>query len=75
MVNKGQIHMEIRKFMMISLNLIKSDNELMIEIRKMVDYERELQNVSTELKIIEFDFDFAEKFNIEIGRDFRNIKS
>ena len=32
MVNKGQIHREIRKFMMIALNLIKSDDELMIEI-------------------------------------------
>ena len=31
MVNKGQIHREIRKFMMISSNLIKSDNELVIE--------------------------------------------
>ena len=34
MVNKGQIHREIMKFMMISSNLIKSDDELMIEIRK-----------------------------------------
>ena len=32
MVNKGQIHREIRKFMMISSKLIKSDNELMIKI-------------------------------------------
>ena len=32
MVNMGRIHREIRKFMMISLNLIKSDDELMIEI-------------------------------------------
>ena len=32
MVNKGQIYREIRKFMMISSNLIKSDDELMIEI-------------------------------------------
>ena len=32
MVNKGLIHREIRKFMMISSNLIKSDDELMIEI-------------------------------------------
>ena len=32
MVNKGRIRREIRKFMMISSNLIKSDNELMIEI-------------------------------------------
>ena len=32
MVNKSQIHREIRKFMMSSLNLIKSDDELMIKI-------------------------------------------
>ena len=32
MVNKGQIHWELEKFMMISLNLIKSDVELMVEI-------------------------------------------
>ena len=32
MVNKGWIHRELGKFMMISSNLIKSDNELMIEI-------------------------------------------
>ena len=34
MVNKGQIHREIWKFMMISSNLIKLDDELMIEIGK-----------------------------------------
>ena len=32
MVIKGRIHRKIRKFRMISLNLIKSVNELMIEI-------------------------------------------
>ena len=32
MVNKGRIHKEITKFMMISSKLIKSDDELMIEI-------------------------------------------
>ena len=32
MVNKGRVHRELRKFMMISLNLIKSDDELMIKI-------------------------------------------
>ena len=32
MVNKGQIHREIRKFMMFSLTLIKSDDESMVEI-------------------------------------------
>ena len=32
MVNKGQIHREIRKFMMISSKLIKLDDESMIKI-------------------------------------------
>ena len=34
MVNKGQIHGEIRDFLEIFWNLIKSDNELEIEIRE-----------------------------------------
>ena len=52
MVNMGQIHRELGKFLMISLNLIKSDDELMIEMGKMVFHERELQDDSTESKII-----------------------
>ena len=32
MVNKGRIHKELGKFLMISSNLIKSDDELMIKI-------------------------------------------
>ena len=32
MVNKGRIHNELGKFLIISLNLIKSDNESMVEI-------------------------------------------
>ena len=32
MVNKGQIHREIRKFLMFSLKLIKSDDKSMVEI-------------------------------------------
>ena len=32
----------------------------------MIFYERELQDDSTESKIIEFDFDFAEKLKIEV---------
>ena len=32
MVNKGRIHRDLWKFMMISFNLIKSDDHLMIEI-------------------------------------------
>ena len=34
MVNKGRIHRELGKFLMISSNLIKSDDESMIEIGK-----------------------------------------
>ena len=34
MVNKGRIHWEIRKFLMFSSKLIKSDDKLMIEIGK-----------------------------------------
>ena len=34
MVNKGRIHREIRKFIMISSKLIKLNNESMMEIRK-----------------------------------------
>ena len=37
MVNKGEIHREIRKFMMISSKLIISDDKLMIEIRENVN--------------------------------------
>ena len=33
MVNMGRIYRELGKFLMISLNLIKLDNELVIEIR------------------------------------------
>ena len=33
MVNKGRIHRELGKFLMISSNLIKSDDESMIKIR------------------------------------------
>ena len=41
----------------------------------MVNYERELQIVSTESKIIEFDFDFVEKLKIEVERFLQNCKS
>ena len=34
MVNKGQIHMEIRKFLMFSSKLTESDEKLMVEIGK-----------------------------------------
>ena len=75
MVNMGRIHRELEKFLMISSNLIKSDDESMIETEEKVYYERELQNDSTESKIIEFDFDFAEKLKIKVRGIFRKSKS
>ena len=41
----------------------------------MVNYDRELQIDSTESRIIEFGFDFAEKLKIEAGGNFRTKKS
>ena len=66
MVNTVRIHRELRKFLMISLNSIKSDDESMIEIGENVYYERELQDNSTESKIIKFDFDFPRKLKIKV---------
>ena len=76
MVNIGRIHRELGKFLMISSNFIKSDNESMIKIGENgVFYERELQDDSTESKIIKFDFDFTEKLKIEERVYFQKCKS
>ena len=40
MVKKDRIHTEIRDFLEIFWNLIKSDDELVIAIREIVDLER-----------------------------------
>ena len=40
MVNEGRIQREIRKFLMFSSKFIKSDDKSMVEIGKMVYYER-----------------------------------
>ena len=50
---------------MISSYLINSEDESVIEIGEMVFYERGLEDASTESKINEFDFNFAENFTIE----------
>ena len=52
MVNMGRIHRELRKFLMISSNLINSDDEWMIEIRENGRFESELKDDSRESKII-----------------------
>ena len=48
MVNMGRIHKELGKFLMISSNLIKSENESMIEIRHLIFQERGLKEKSME---------------------------
>ena len=67
MVNKGRIHREIRYFREIFWNMIKSDDELVIKNREMVDLERYLKNVSTESKITQFGVVIAEKSKSEVG--------
>ena len=69
MVNKRRIHKEIRKFMMIPSKLIKSNDESM-KLGKLIIYERELQIISTESKIIKINLNFAEKLKIKVGRNF-----
>ena len=65
MVNKGRIHRELGKFLMISSKLIESDNESMIQIGKMdILWKRTWRRIHR-IKINEFDFDFAEKLKIE----------
>ena len=48
MVNKGQIHRKLGKILMISSNLIKSDNKSVIEMGEMIFYERGLEGESNE---------------------------
>ena len=48
MVNMGRIHRELGKFLMICSNLIKSDDESVIELGKIINYERGLEDDSTE---------------------------
>ena len=75
MVNKGQIHREIRKFLMFSSKLIKLDDKSMVEIRKNSILWKIIQIDSTESRIIKIDLDFAENLKIEVGGNFRTKKS
>ena len=60
MVNMGQVHREIRKFMMFSSKLIKSDDKFMMFS-------------STESRIIKIDLDFVEKLKFEVQEDFQTL--
>ena len=50
---------------MISSNLIKSDDESVIEIRQFDILRKRIEDESTKSKISELDFDFMEKSKIE----------
>ena len=74
MVNMGRIHRELGKFLMISSNFVNRMTNQWYKLGKMAFYDRRLEDVSTESKIIEFDFDFAEKLKIEVRGIFRKLE-
>ena len=66
MVNKGQIHKELKKFFRISSNLIKSNDKIMIEIRQFDILRKRISKTNPQnKKITEFGFDLAEKSSNE----------
>ena len=71
MVNKGRIYEEITDFGEIFWNLIKSDDELVIEIRENGRFRKIIKDESTESKITRFGLVFAEKSKSEVERNFR----
>ena len=70
MVNKGRMHCEIRDFRQIFWNLIKSNDELVIEIRKNGRFRKIIRDESTESKITRFGLVFVEKSKSEVERNF-----
>ena len=75
MVNKGQIHREIRKFLMYSSKLIKSDDELLIEIGENGKLWKITSNQFQGIKNHRIWTRFVEKSKIEVERKFRMKKS
>ena len=70
MKNKGRIHGEIRDFREIFWNLIKSDDELVIEIRENGRFRKILKDESMESKITRFGLVIVEKSKSEVERNF-----
>ena len=70
MVSNGRIHGEIRNFLELFWNLIKSDNELVIEIRENGRFRKITQRRIQESKITRFGLVFAEKSKSEVERNF-----
>ena len=71
MVNKGRIHGEMRDFREIFWNLIKSNDELVIEIRENSRFRKIIKDKSTKTKITRFGLVFADKSKSEVERNFR----
>ena len=70
MLNNGRIHGEIRDFREIFWNLIKSHNELVIEIRENDRFRKITQRRMHRIKITRFGLVFAEKLKSEVERNF-----
>ena len=71
MVNKGRIHGEIREFLEIFQNLIKSDNELAIEIRENSRFRKITQRGIHEIKNHSIWISICGEIKEQVERNFR----
>ena len=75
MVNKGRIHGEIRDFREIFWNLIKSDNELVIEIRENGGFRKITQRQIHGIKNHSIWISIRGKIKEQSGEKFLKIRS
>ena len=75
MVNMGRVHKELGKFMIISSNLIKSDNELVTEIRKNGRFRKITQRQIQGIKNHSIWINTREEIKERSGEKFPKIKS
>ena len=75
MVNKGRIHMEIRYFRKIFWNLIKSDDEIVIEIRKNGIFRKIIQRRIHGIKNLSIWIIIREEIKEQSGEKFLKIGS
>ena len=72
MVNKGRIHKELGKFFMISSNLIKSNDESMLEIGKFDFMKENLKMNPRNQKSLNLDLISWRNHRMNIGEFFEN---
>ena len=75
MVNKGQIHGQIRDFLEIFWNLIKSDDKLVIEIRENGRFGKITQKRIHEIKNHSIWISICGEIKEQSGEKFPKIKS